>query len=435
MFGTWIVCWALLGQLPSSDVRVLTGSESRAADAATEALEREIEELEQQIAAARSDRQPTERLEALLSDRQARYQSLMRHPDPAFHELFPLYRDRLQVIERYLPDSSAEPAATPEQVDALAREFYFDCGHPSLNYRMQFMVLLEMNEGASHPCITRDALDAIRDSLVDYYHAGGGVSAPVMELELAELLFKASDSTDTEARNIVDTLYQDAVLWTEQLDRSDEYRRRFESLQASFAAADELRRVERALLNPSATTQPQARSDSASLKTNAIPTDPKRARLEFERMVNRSRWKPESIDRIFRLATAAVGPPSLGREFLERLLIVYRHILRNRAGVSAAVRGRIESHLMLIAKTDRLTTTRLWQLWARAVGAVGSRASPEFKTYVCSEQLTGSHPAVRRALRYACRRLENGRRNGVSRTSANGAKEPIGQGEGKEKNR
>ena len=90
---------------------------------------------------------------------------------------------------------------------------------------------------------------------------------------------------------------------------------------------------------------------------------------------------------------------------------------------------------MLIVKTDRLTTTRLWQLWARAVGAVGSRASTEFKTYVCSEQLIGSNPAVRRALRYACRRLETKGRIDISRDPTNGVKKPAGQGEGKEKKR
>ena len=89
---------------------------------------------------------------------------------------------------------------------------------------------------------------------------------------------------------------------------------------------------------------------------------------------------------------------------MHRLLTTYYRILRKDTGVSKEVIQAIETHLLKIAKGNRLETERLWQLWVRAILTMKNDISPELREYILSENIETkskivSKPMVKRSLK------------------------------------
>lgn len=388
-----------LTQLPSTDHKVLTGEESSSLDAKLEHLETKRETLEQKLQRAESP-ESVAKLEKELESTAMQVHDLTTHTDPLFLQHFPAYLERLDMLEGLY---SAEHPLTPDLAEVLADEFYIDQGHPSINYRMHIAVITNMCGAASNPAVSQGTIDVIRDRLVRYYDEGGGISSPIMETELASLLFRVSDSKDSIAQSIVTTLCDDAESWAHQLGRHAEWEHNFIRIRNNIAATNELSRIQEVLLEPASNPQP------AQLVTNqGEKVDTKQARREFELLIKRFNWDVSKLDRVYVIATATYHDKALQREFMQRLLTSYYRILKA-TEIPMFVKKRIEANLIEIAKGDRLDSERLWQLWAKTTIAVDNAGS-ELKKYVQSTDIETksavvSKPMVRRAFEMVRRRL------------------------------
>lgn len=393
-----LITTLIFAQIPSTEIYVQSAEELAAVEYRVNALGDEIRRIEGNIEDLKEELENggeadlLKQIDALQAELDAVNEKMgeeIAHPDPMFHAYFPEYLERLELIESLHPDPK-EPMS-PDTVNVLADELYAEQGHPSLNYRVHVIVMAEMNEASTHPSISQESMKVMRDRLILYYEEGGGISSPLMETELASTLFRVSEPTDTKARQIVATLCSDAQSWCQQLGRYDEYAPRFKDLYKHFEASDELRKIEKVFVRTSsATTQPVI--------------DPRQARKEFDLLIRRFNWDVSKIQRVYVITTATYKDKNLQHEFMHRLLTTYYRILRKDTGVSKEVIQAIETHLLKIAKGNRLETERLWQLWVRAILTMKNDISPELREYILSENIETkskivSKPMVKRSLK------------------------------------
>lgn len=388
-------------QLPSTEIYISTADEVAAEEIEYEAIQARIESIERQLEEARNKRESA-KVEILTRNLEAAVNDL--NPDPSFHEHFDAYAQSIELVDN-LYDS--QTPISSDIVYALSDELYVDHLHPSLNYRMHVLIMQAMNEASTHPSISPEAMSAMRDSLVSYYEEGGGISSPIMETELASALFRVSDSKDAKSRQIVNSLCDDAEMWSLQLDRHDEWNHRFTSLRNHFAASDELSRIEETFTRTAPTSQPDKPDQPKVIDS----LDPRQVRLEFDNLI-RHHNNVEQIHRVFILATSTHGDKSLQREYMTRLLMSYYRILRKNIGVTPGTKKVIEAHLIQIAKGDRLSTKRLWQLWSRTTCAIGKNAGSALRKYVHAKNIDTksskiNKPFVKRAIGMVRRKVGN----------------------------
>jgi hypothetical protein len=160
-----------------------------------------------------------------------------------------------------------------------------------------------------------------------------------------------------------------------------------------------------------------------------LPGDSKAANLgaDLLRLVQRPA-DVKTVERVTRTALTDVGDERLNDDLVARLLIAYRLVLEKPRTDRRVVEVINERLLWFAARSGRLLTERHWDLWARAVAALGQRASRDLQRYVHETKKTTEDPIIRRALQ----RAEDGLRPPRRADRPNDATEPSGTSEQKE---
>jgi len=381
-------------------------------DEVADAMERVAAEIEER----ESRGEDTAELEAEYGALEQEWDALNAPPDPEFPLYHPLLLERLELLAVLVPEGPDAQPVSKETAQALVDELYTDLVHPNVNHRWQAYVLHSIENAARHPSLSRDAAQVLRDGLVDYFQAGGGVASPYREMDLCRALLTSSQAADVEVMAIATQLYTDAMSWFLELGYQEEYEDAqrtvgpFLQSALELAAAGVFPEQTRSDSGSAVTPEPEAKpvevsDDSGQTKASLTASRPaeslREARHEFDTLVKRFNWDPSKIERVYELAFRDWGDPAVSEEFLRRLLVTYKLILTKTQGVSAEVVKVIDGHLLKMAQEGKLKTARHWQLWSDAVERLRDRASSAMKEFVKERAKVEADPMVRRAVRGA----------------------------------
>jgi hypothetical protein len=126
--------------------------------------------------------------------------------------------------EEALANSLQNPASlTPAQAEEILKEFYFDFGHPCLNYQWGMGVARMIGRAAGDPQVPSEALNILRKGLVDYCDEveKAGMPTPYFGSVLTNALLEVSNGED-EAWQRAEPLYYRTLSQMEGLGLNDE---------------------------------------------------------------------------------------------------------------------------------------------------------------------------------------------------------------------
>jgi hypothetical protein len=369
--------------LPPTTEEVITGPEWAAREARLGELRATIRGLEAEAEATRArggDATTIEReLAAKEAEKTAEFDDMGRVQDPAYYAAADLVREHWQRLRPLVQDLQTRDPLPLD--DAKARymldELYVDLGVPSANGVWASTVLMAIHTRFDVELPTPESTRRIlRDGLLEYIEAGGGRTSPLTENGLAYVLLQCSSPEDDAATEAAFELRADAQAWTEELQSPALYVKALKRYSDVVEKRIALR----------AGTSGQRQANGGGVAERGEPSD--RAALA-ERDVGSLRAL------VFRADGSRVDEAQL-----RRVLRACQAILDAR-GASPTVCAQGEHLLIEIARAQLLETTRVWQLWAEAAGALRERASRALREFTAELAAKETRAPVQRALRRA----------------------------------
>ena len=368
---------------PLEPPSVLTASEWDAWLAKRSELTGAIARLAAEIERQRQTGADTVALGRDLTRREAELSAFGVEKAPAYWQFRDTLLQRTRVLDLILADPlTGEPLpVNKDGARMVIDELYVDLGVPALNSALQTAVLgrLELSLGAAAPT-PEDARLILRDGLAEYASLGGLAGSPFDELSGAKLLVLCAPKGDPLAADLAAQLYADATSWIEELQRP--------SIYVKWAG-----QVRRTLEARGVCLELDGGEDASPPPAGAPALPP-----ALDELLRRSAWHPSDVDQAWVLALTDLTDARAQDEALRRLLVACKRVLR--AGrAEPEVVAQLDARLLKLAEANKLTSIRLWQLWAEAVGSLRDRASAPLRAFVAQRLTDETRPMVKRALR------------------------------------
>lgn len=256
---------------------------------------------------------------------------------------------------------------TPELARQLVDELYVDAGNPEINSTAQFYLIdttinfIAQGRGGQ---LSDEARDVLMSGFMEYVEAGGGIEKPSHEEAVAKTLYElGGDKADV--RELADSLLADAFEWANEIESSSMKKSVAETC-ARFWGDEFWFDAYAAQLPPGSLPEelPEKYHD-ALMALQALVTVPAAAE---EPLVLRQ--LQEAVD--------ACGRPfsdkRLEQDLTARLLVAFRVLCNRRAALPKRAIERIDHELIVLARDrNRLAKSTHWELWVRAVLALGPK--------------------------------------------------------------
>lgn len=309
------------------------------------------------------------------------------HPEAA--DAFDYLIDRTRAItNQYFADDAILDVA---RADELIGELYVDVGDARLNPYMQDLVVSQIGIAARkwpEERLPAAARQRLVNGLMEYYGAGGGRCWPYGERNVARTLMDLDRSNDPGVRVAVEDLLWDAFDWAYAVD-SDIDQRAVARTCVEHWGDDFWFEVY-----------------DKQLAADALPkTLPERYGKIVEKLrtlIAKSSDDKEFTKLVTDASESALIPfhdERLTNDVLNRLLIVYRWLLERKPIIPGRACEYIERQLLKLAgRESPLKTDQHWELWEKAVNAVGPRrVSQATLSFIEREAAKEKQPPARRA--------------------------------------
>ena len=305
--------------------------------------------------------------------------------DEEYKFLFEMYMARFDeafAVRESL--SEAKPAPSIGDATSLVDSLYEDMQHPTLNDRWQDIVVGEITFSATRTDLSEGAADVLREGLLAYASAGGGLSSPCSEIYLARAL---------------------AVLGGPRYPECDE--QSLKLIKHANAHAQDLGTP----FYTGVVRKYEERIQEITRRKNTSPVELQKAWGKADHALRSLAMgdysSAEAIARVARLASTDFGDADTNEDMIARLLIAYRLRLENKKGFNKRILQQIDRNLLLlVTKPCKLTSDRHWMLWANAVGKIKRRfVSRELHRYLIEAERNKQNAVVAKSAKKAIKHL------------------------------
>jgi hypothetical protein len=282
----------------------------------------------------------------------------------AFEEWFSrLWRDFIRTREPYSVDRARE----------LIDQLYIDHGHPRFNGLAQDEVIDAIRQVAGWPeeRLPAAARQVLLAGLIEYVRAGGGQDGPFTQADTAAALWSLG-SDDAAVAAMAQELLEDSACWAHEV--------------CGDYCLSLIEREARVIWGTSARLRLYELT-SAREEAGYLPRRYLAAVRALRALLEQGNADEDVFARRVRQATELILTFGAGHglqdDLLCRLLIVYRSLLERRPQIAAKVCEYIQYQLARLPREGRLRSSRHWDFWIQAVGAVpASRLADELRRTV-----------------------------------------------------
>lgn len=356
-------------QTPYAQSEIVSGPQFREMEARVEQLEMDAGRLEKELKGAETDEEKA-LLQQQLDAVEAEWTAITRAPKHLWPALDKM-AERIEEIGGMVPDRFDPEPVSVEDVEFLGALFYEDFG-ALVNARWQDSVIGWHQKASTHPDLSPKAALAIRNNLVGYYYDMSRyysaddimVSVRVMG-QLAEGLFRSSESDDEEAREIADHLTKRVYTWTQELQMTDEHRM-YSNILGDLQETDQLLEESAPDWLDNTPTTPEEKKAVQKIQD---------AVSKIKRAARRDNRDPRLIEEVLAFGGTDWGNPRWNEDMTKmELILICKVLTKSRKTVSPHTVERLAQTLLRYPDAGRLSDRSLIALWVKAVDALFRRA-------------------------------------------------------------